>query len=663
MAETGAIRAGRAFVELFLKDSLLIKGLAKVQARLRAMGAALIDIGKKTAAIGAVALAPLIASLRIFAKEGDALAKMSQRTGASVEALSELGYAADQSGASIDSLERGLRIMQRTIVEAATGSQGAQDALARLGLTVQDLAGLAPDDQFTLIADRLSKIEDPAIKAATAMELFGRGGTELLPMLADGAAGIAQLREEARRFGLTTSTQAANDAVYFGDQVAIVGKQAKKVAFEIGAALAPALIDFVHKLQHTLKATIDWVKANRETIVTVAKVLALVTATGIAMITLGLAVKVLAFALTPLVVALKLVAAAFAIIQAVVLAILTPFALIVATIVGLGALFLTQSKAGQTAMKDLGGSVTDLSKTFKTLGSDAGEALDGIKTALASGDFAAAARVGWAFLKLEWVRGINFLSIQWEAFRQGFLEAWADTVHMFATLFVGGVGLIRKLFVELEAGWHTLLNRLGAFFDNWGTGIAKGWEEIKEMVGATTPQERNRNIQDLDGGLRQRGESRDQSLIAIERDREASQRRVNQEIRGTFESMNRERAEAERKRIDSMNKSINDAAEELKAAQQAFAGAIAEVRQTAADRAAKLRDSAKDARKDLYGPPTSDSLFRQSAQGTFNGLATQALQGGVWTKMLEEMRKQSLIQNRMMNALEHQNGNGGVAFE
>ncbi|MFB3892449.1 MAG: hypothetical protein ACE15C_10560, partial [Phycisphaerae bacterium] len=173
----------------------------------------------------------MLASTKVFSKMGDDLAKMSARTGFSVETLSELGFAADLSGASMEVLENGIRKMQRTLVDAAQGSKSAQDALAMLGLAVADLAGLSPEEQFKLIADRLAKIEDLTIKAAAAMELFGRNGTELLPMLSGGAAGIERLQEQARKLGLTISTEDAKAAERFNDILSIMWKVLKQGVF------------------------------------------------------------------------------------------------------------------------------------------------------------------------------------------------------------------------------------------------------------------------------------------------------------------------------------------------------------------------------------------------------------------------------------------------
>ena len=99
-----------------------------------------------------------LSAVKHFASAGDALNKMSQRTGVSVEVLSELAYAAEQSGTDVETLEASLRKMQKQLVEAAGGSKSAVAALSALGLSVTDLGRLSPDAQFRLIAERLSQI-------------------------------------------------------------------------------------------------------------------------------------------------------------------------------------------------------------------------------------------------------------------------------------------------------------------------------------------------------------------------------------------------------------------------------------------------------------------------------------------------------------------------
>jgi len=128
--QSGAIRAGRAFVELFADDSKLVRGLHRAEMKLKAWGQSVRDLGLKMAAVGAAVATPLLGAAKAFASVGDTLVHVSERTGISVEALSELSFAADQCGVDMEGLETGIRKMQRTVFEAAKGSKSAQQALA-----------------------------------------------------------------------------------------------------------------------------------------------------------------------------------------------------------------------------------------------------------------------------------------------------------------------------------------------------------------------------------------------------------------------------------------------------------------------------------------------------------------------------------------------------
>src|SRR5690606_35138144 len=160
MAGASDVRAGRAFVEILARDNVQ-KGLRSAQAKLQAFGAGVAKIGGAMFAGGAAIIAPLLATVNSFSEAGDQLAKMSDRTGATVEALSELSFAAERSGSSITAVEGAISTLQGTLVEASRGSGAAHLKLAELGQTLRDLTGLSPDKQFERIADRIAAVQDP----------------------------------------------------------------------------------------------------------------------------------------------------------------------------------------------------------------------------------------------------------------------------------------------------------------------------------------------------------------------------------------------------------------------------------------------------------------------------------------------------------------------
>ena len=120
-AGAGTIRAGQAYVELMLKNRIPA-GLRKAAAQLKAFGATVSAMGTRLIGWGSAVAAPLLATTKVFASMGDDAIKMSKRTGLSVEALSQLKYAADLSGTSIEDVEKAVKRMQMSMIVAARGS-------------------------------------------------------------------------------------------------------------------------------------------------------------------------------------------------------------------------------------------------------------------------------------------------------------------------------------------------------------------------------------------------------------------------------------------------------------------------------------------------------------------------------------------------------------
>src|SRR5690606_16805579 len=112
--------------------------------RLRNFGRGLATIGAGITAAGAAILAPLAAMQNSFVAAGDALDKMRQRTGISLEALSELDQAAGQSGASLADVEKGVRRMQQNVGKAGVVSKEFTDPLDELGISLEHIRTLAP---------------------------------------------------------------------------------------------------------------------------------------------------------------------------------------------------------------------------------------------------------------------------------------------------------------------------------------------------------------------------------------------------------------------------------------------------------------------------------------------------------------------------------------
>src|SRR5687767_10715830 len=102
---------------------------------------------------------------------GDDLAKFATKSGLAAEAASELAHAAKMADLDLGALANGVKFMQRALSEAASGSKKEEQLLKSLGVTLEQLGKLTPDQQFELFADQISKLKDPADRTRAALEV------------------------------------------------------------------------------------------------------------------------------------------------------------------------------------------------------------------------------------------------------------------------------------------------------------------------------------------------------------------------------------------------------------------------------------------------------------------------------------------------------------
>jgi len=116
------IRAGAAYVELLLEKNAFIRGLQTAQRRLKAFGTGISMLGRNMMAMGGMIAAPLMLATKMFMSTGDAVDKMNKRTGLSTQFLSEMAFAAEQSGASLEQFDKAMAAMARFSLQGEQGS-------------------------------------------------------------------------------------------------------------------------------------------------------------------------------------------------------------------------------------------------------------------------------------------------------------------------------------------------------------------------------------------------------------------------------------------------------------------------------------------------------------------------------------------------------------
>ncbi|MGN6370968.1 MAG: hypothetical protein ACTHN5_22155 [Phycisphaerae bacterium] len=173
----------------------------------------------------------------------DATAKLSDRLGVATESLVGMQHAASLAGISGEELTGGFEKMFKTLGTAVGGGKEAVATFNALGLSAQALQSESPDQAFKDIADKISNIANPAQRAAAAMDVFGKSGQSLLPLLTTGAAGISAAQADAQKLGMTFSRLDASKVEAANDAVTRMKGLFTGVASKIAIGLAP-IIDF-----------------------------------------------------------------------------------------------------------------------------------------------------------------------------------------------------------------------------------------------------------------------------------------------------------------------------------------------------------------------------------------------------------------------------------
>lgn len=184
------------------------------------------------------ALAGMAAS---SAQSIDNLSKLAQRTGFAYAEMASLEMAGNLAGVGVERLAVSLTMADRMFDNARTGSKSAQDAFARLGLSLDELGQQTSQQRFESIARAIANLPDPAARAAVAMQIFGRSGAELLPLFGSISENLAASTADAQKFGLALSNVQGRNVEAMNDAWTRAGYAVNGVVTQVTAQLAPAI--------------------------------------------------------------------------------------------------------------------------------------------------------------------------------------------------------------------------------------------------------------------------------------------------------------------------------------------------------------------------------------------------------------------------------------
>lgn len=226
-----AVNAGRAEVSVELRDRIAER-LPALKRKLKATGASIAKLGATVGAAAGAGLGLFSAAAKSFASAGTELVNLSVKTGASVQTLSALEFAAARTGSSM-----------------------------------------------TDVQEILQKIKD-----GKALELWGSKSAGVLRLLKSDLGGLMR---EAKQMGLVMSNMDASAAVQLTSALTTSALMLKSLWNAVGAAVAPAVMGTVEQLTKFVQPMVAFIKNNKEIVRVLFATISVVSIVGTALAGLG----------------------------------------------------------------------------------------------------------------------------------------------------------------------------------------------------------------------------------------------------------------------------------------------------------------------------------------------------------------------------------------
>jgi TP901 family phage tail tape measure protein len=444
-------------------------------------------------------------------------------------------------------------------------------------------------------------------------------------------------------------------------------KQAGMLALSvIGEALADDLRKAADVFMRVITSIITFIKQNKKLVVTAAKVVGVVALIAGGLLMLGAIAGTLSFAIGGLLSivsvftgVLSFLIGTVGAIVSVLTASISVWWLVAAAVAAVGATFLVQSGV-------IGKVIDWFGAKFAQLKQFAITAFDGIKAALAAGDYALAARILWLSLQVAWQKGISVLLGYWISFKQAFMTATLET-------FYGALSIITDSWASLKSAWVSVVGFLkkfwigftGAIMKAWNNTfawLAKKWLDVKGMFDDSIDVEAEQKKIDAEAAKKNAEDAAYNQIDADSRKQKSQieqRRQIEQDAIG--EQMADDLKQHNAQYVDELSKSrqaLTDARKEWQAAISEAKNKTVEAKKPESGPVKGAMDKLKDA-----GDTVAAAQGKVKVQGSFYAQASQSLSSGTAAERTAKASEDIKKNTRKTNQLLKEKNSGELAFE
>lgn len=529
MASTGAIKAGRAFVEIGTDNSPLIKGLKRSTRLLNDYASRAASIGTKMVATGAALLTPVFMAISAGSDMQETMNKFNVVFADNAKAVKAWGDEyGDQVGRSKRQIADFLASNQDLLVPMGFEPGAAEQMSKDITKLSVDLASFNNKQD----ADVLNDLQAALTGSGEVMKKYGvivseaAVKQELMNMQLNPKT-VAEAQKAQARWNIilrgTTAAQgdAARSANSWANQEKALAATIEDVSGEIGEKLLPVVTPLLTMFKDGVKTVGSFIAAN-------AGIVFAVAGAGAALITLGGAVLGVALAL-------KVLAIGFGFVTTVLGAVLSPVGLLIG---GLAAIVYYSGIGGEA--------LNWLTERFGFLGEFAKETFGFIKAALNAGEFKLAAQLLWASIKYVWYRGTNDILDNLGEWKKFFLDIWHGAIDNASSYFIESWASLQTAWVEITT----------FFADSWSLAMTSAKNAYIDLAAFIAKQKLELEFGDTSGD-KQKEFAKKIALAAVDEQAEL-RKRTNTSERDNTISQRMKESENELKRIEDDRKKAQD---------------------------------------------------------------------------------------------------------
>lgn len=241
------------------------KKLTEFQKKANLIGGGFQKVGLSILGAGVATGTALLAMSKSTAAHAKEISLASQKIGMSQEGFQVYSKAAEIAKIDTEKFQSGVERLMKNQYASVTGNKKMAQAFASIGVSANDSQGHLKKTDVLLkeISDKFQKAPNGAIKTALAIQLFGKSGANMIPLLNQGSKSLETLKNEMRKTSELIDDEGVASSAEFNRKLREMSDRIEGTKNKIGLALMPAFTELSEKLLSVIDRVTNWIDKNK----------------------------------------------------------------------------------------------------------------------------------------------------------------------------------------------------------------------------------------------------------------------------------------------------------------------------------------------------------------------------------------------------------------